>query len=87
MQFEWDERKRKSNLAKHGVDFADAVGVFDDDRARTQPDPDSEGEAISVTVGMSLKVEVVLVVWTQRTEDIIRLISARKASPGEISKY
>ena len=43
LTFEWDEEKRRANLRKHGVEFADAATAFDDDNAVTMPDPDSEG--------------------------------------------
>jgi uncharacterized DUF497 family protein len=40
--YEWDAAKNRANLAKHGVDFADAVAVFEDDLALTRPDPDAQ---------------------------------------------
>ncbi|MBK6726188.1 MAG: BrnT family toxin [Xanthomonadales bacterium] len=87
MQFEWDEAKRQANLRKHGVDFADAVGVLYDDHAITRPDPDSTGEARSITIGLGSSLRILLVVWTERRGEIYRLISARRASPGEIRQY
>jgi hypothetical protein len=42
VEFQWDPRKQIANLKKHGVEFADAVLVFDDPLALTIPDPDSE---------------------------------------------
>jgi hypothetical protein len=42
LPFEWDEEKRRTNLRKHGVEFADAATAFDDDNAITLLDPDSE---------------------------------------------
>lgn len=87
MHYAWDETKRQENLRKHGVDFADAVGVFFDDHAITQPDPDGQGEARFVTVGLGSSLRVLLVIWTERQGDTYRLISARRASPGEIRQY
>lgn len=87
MRFEWDETKRQENRRKHGVDFADAVGVFFDDAAITRPDPDAGGEPRFVTLGMGLDLRVLLVVWTERRGDTYRIISARKASPGESRQY
>jgi len=87
MKHEWDEAKRISNLAKHGVDFVDAVGVFFDDYALTRRDPDSQGEGRMVTLGMGISLRVLYVVWTERRGDTYRIISARKASPGEIRQY
>jgi uncharacterized DUF497 family protein len=87
MEFEWDESKRIANLRKHGVDFADAVGVLFDDYAITRPDPDSEAESRMVTIGMGISLRVLYVVWVERYGNTYRIISARKASPGEIRQY
>jgi len=87
MNYEWDEVKRAVNLAKHGVDFADAVGVFFDDYALTRHDPDSQGEDRMVTIGLGVSLRVLYVVWVERRGDTYRVISARKASPGEIRQY
>jgi uncharacterized DUF497 family protein len=87
MNYEWDEKKRKHNLAKHGVDFADAVGVFFDDYAITCREPYGENEDRMVTLGMGLSLRVLYVVWIERYGDTYRIISTRKASPGEIRQY
>ncbi len=52
MLFEWDKAKNRANLAKHGVDFADAVAVFEDDLALTRPDPEARNELRFVTIGV-----------------------------------
>lgn len=87
MKYEWDDSKRQTNLRKHGVDFADAVGVFYDDYALTRADPDSENESRMVTLGMGFNLRVLYVVWVERHGDTLRVISARKASPGESRQY
>ncbi|MBU2790039.1 BrnT family toxin [Acidithiobacillus caldus] len=87
MRFTWDEKKRQVNLAKHRVDFADAVGVFFDDHALTTEDVDAKGEQRMVTMGRDFLDRILIVVYTERAEDEIRLISARKASPGERKCY
>lgn len=87
MDFEWNESKRHSNLIKHQVDFADAVGVFYDDRAMTVEDPDSLREQRFITIGMDFKLQILVVVNLQREGDIIRLISARKANRHERRQY
>lgn len=87
MRYEWDEAKREANLGKHGVDFADAVGVFFDDYALTRRDPDSNDENRMVTLGLGVSLRVLYVVWVERRGDTYRIISARKASPGEIRQY
>lgn len=86
MRYEWDEAKRAANLAKHGVDFADAVGALEDPASLTDED-DADGEARYVTLGAGYTGRVLYVVWTERGTDAIRLISARKASPGEARQY
>lgn len=87
MGFEWDESKRAAHLRKHRVDFADAVGALLDPFNRTLEDPDAEDEARYLTLGRGYADEVLLVVWTERDRDVIRIISARKASPGEVRNY
>lgn len=85
MDFEWDPDKAEANRRKHGVDFADAIGVFDDPFALTQGDP-HPSEARFVTLGRDFLDRVILVAWLWREEDI-RLISARKATPRERRQY
>lgn len=56
MNFQWDPNKARSNRKKHGVEFADAVTVFEDEMALTIEDPDAEGERRFVTLGEQLRV-------------------------------
>lgn len=80
MEFEWDEGKASSNLGKHGVDFAEAQGAFDDPLAVIFDDPDhSEEEQREVLVGHSAQNRLLVVCFTQRGESV-RLISARPAT-------
>lgn len=79
-------RKAAANLKKHHVDFADAFGVFDDEFALWCEDPDAEGEARFVALGMDHVGRAVAVVYTYRGE-VIRLISARKATKREQGQY
>lgn len=86
MRFEWDPRKAAINLAKHGVSFEEASSVFGDPLAVTIRDPlHSSGEVRFVTLGQSSKGHVVVVVHTDR--DVIRIISARRATPRERREY
>ncbi len=87
MNIEWDENKRRSNLLKHRVDFADAVGVFYDDNAVTVEDPEHYREQRLITLGMDFKLQLLVVVNTQRAGDTIRIISARKANRKERKQY
>ncbi len=83
--YEWDPKKAQSNLDKHGVSFADAVAVLEDELALTIPD-DDPGEERFVTVGMDALGQVLVVVYTWR-QDSVRIISARKATRSERRQY
>jgi len=87
MDFEWDEAKANSNLAKHGLDFAEAATVFGDPLAITFFDPDhSDEEDRYLTIGMSINNRVVIVSHTDR-EQAVRIISARVATKAERKGY
>lgn len=86
-KIEWDESKRAANLRKHGVDFADAVGALLDPHSLTREDPDARAETRFITLGRGYCERLLVVIWTERDEDVIRIISARKASPGEARGY
>lgn len=86
MTFEFDPAKARSNFRKHGVGFSHAEQALRDPMALTIDDPDSQGEQRFVTLGMDALGRVLVVIHTWRGERT-RLISARKASPGEESRY
>ena len=86
MQYEWDPTKNRANLAKHGIDFADAVAVFEDDLALTRPDATSRSELRFVTVGVDGFGRHLVVVFTERGTRI-RIISARVATKPERKSY
>ena len=86
MNYQWDPAKAAANLKKHGVEFADAVGVFGDPGAITIEDPDSEGEQRFLSIGLDVLGRLIVVAFTYRGDDL-RLISARKATRKEISIY
>lgn len=85
MTVEWDEQKAASNLLKHGVAFADAVGAFEDPNALTRDDTNDDEERY-VTLGMDFVGRVLVVVYTYRGE-AIRIISARNATRAERRQY
>ncbi|MBL6752217.1 MAG: BrnT family toxin [Nevskia sp.] len=87
VRIEWGEAKRAANLRKHGVDFADAVGALLDPHNLTREDDHAGGEQRFVTLGRGYCERLLLVVWTERDEEVLRIISARKASPGEACAY
>jgi uncharacterized DUF497 family protein len=87
LTFEWHEEKAKANLRKHGVSFEEAKTAFNDPLAITFPDPGhSESENRYLSVGCSARGRILLVVHTER-EANIRIISCRKAMPGERRIY
>ncbi len=89
MRFEWDENKNRGNIAKHKVSFATAILVFDDPRALSIMDRIINGEERWQTLGMISGV-VLIVAYAWRDEDgkeVTRIISARKATPGERRAY
>lgn len=85
MEYEWDERKARSNLEKHGVDFADAVGVLEDELALTIPDEEAT-ERRFITIGEDSLRRILVVVFSERAGRI-RIISARKATRLERQQY
>ncbi len=87
MRYEWDPTKAEANLAEHGVSFAEAVTVLEDDLALTREDPDSEDEQRFVTLGMSDLANLLVVVYTYREPDIIRIISAWKSNRPQRLRY
>ena len=87
LSFEWDERKAKSNLAKHGLSFEEASTVFGDPLSLTISDPaHSQVEDRSIILGQSHQRKLLVVVHTERGDNI-RVISARRASRRERKSY
>ncbi len=88
MQFEWDKEKAASNLGKHGVSFTDAETVFGDSLARIFDDHEhSLDERRSGIVGHSAINRLLIISFTEKENDTIRIISAREATPTERRKY
>ena len=85
-RFEWNEIKRQSNIRKHGIDFADAVGVLFDNQAITIQDNNHDEERF-VSIGLDHLNQLLVVVYTYRDPNTIRLISARKANKFESRTY
>ena len=85
MAFEWDPAKDIANRRKHGVRFADAVAVFEDELAITIDD-DHANEERFITIGSDVLGRVLTVIYTWRGDDI-RIISARKATAREARVY
>ena len=87
--FEWDKRKASENRRKHRVSFEEARSAFLDENARVIPDPEhSDDEDRFVLLGLSVRLRLLVVVHCYReAEDMIRIISARKADRSERKQY
>jgi len=85
MAYEWDGGKARTNLERHGVDFADAVTALEDEAAITIKD-DYPNEERFITLGVDALGRILTVVYTWRGDNI-RIISARKATPRERKQY
>ncbi|HEX3527116.1 MAG TPA: BrnT family toxin [Thermoanaerobaculia bacterium] len=87
MRFGWDPVKAAANLEEHGVSFAEASTVLSDDFALTREDPGALGEQRFVTLGLSDSGNLLVVVYTHRQPDLLRVISAWKANRRQSLKY
>ena len=89
LRFEWDQRKEKGNVRKHGVSFEEARSAFYDEYAIQFYDPDHSGEVDRfVLLGLSLKPRVLVVCHCFReSETVSRIVSARKADKDEELEY
>ena len=89
MEFEWDPNKARANLRKHAVSFEEARTVFFDDFAiQFLDEPDSIDEERFILLGLSSNAKLLVVCHCERAEgEVIRIISARKATRGEAAFY
>ena len=85
MKYEWDEAKRESDLAKHGIDFIGIEEVFAGETVTIFDDRFDYGEERFITLGL-LNGRVVVIAHTE-TEEVIRIISVRKATKHEEIGY
>jgi uncharacterized DUF497 family protein len=89
LRFEWDKRKERVNIKKHGVSFDEARSVFYDENSIQFFDPDhSENEDRFILLGISFKLRILVVCHCfMESETIVRIISARKADGDEEDEY
>ena len=86
MHLEWDEEKRREKLSKHGLDLADAPAVFQSLRLTWLDTREDYGEDRWCSLGM-LQSRVVVLVYTERSSDMVRILSLRKATRHERTQY
>lgn len=82
MQFEWDDAKNLENIRKHRIDFVDVPAMFDAPMLIELDERFDYGEERWSGIGF-LRSAVAVVVWTERQENVIRIISARRANRYE----
>ncbi len=90
LRFEWSKAKNEANRAKHGIDFDTAQLVFDDPFCVTFVERLSDGEERWHAIGSIQDVIVLVVVhtyWQEGSEEVIRIISARRATGRERKLY
>ncbi len=86
MQFEWDDTKNIVNIRKHGIDFVDATEVFEHPMLIRRDDREDYGEERWTGIGL-MRMHTIVVVYVEKHYDIVRLISARKATRRETKRY
>ncbi len=86
--FKWSPEKARTNRKKHGISFEEAATVFGDPLAITITDPDhsSPGDERIITIGQSRRSILLIVVHSEK-EDVVRIISARRATARETRDY
>jgi uncharacterized protein len=89
LQFQWDPRKSRANKSKHGVSFEEARTAFLDENARVISDDEhSEDEDRFILLGLSVELRLLVVCHCYReTHELIRIISARRATASERREY
>lgn len=89
ISFEWDKDKNSSNIKKHGISFEEGQTVFVDENALFLHDPDhSHEEDRFILLGLSSNLRILVVCHCyKKTDEVIRIISARKATRSEQKQY
>jgi len=89
IHFDWDEQKNQANIRDHHVSFEEAQTAFYDPAARLIYDPDhSEEEDRFILLGVSRRMRILVVShWCREDDEIIRIISARRAAKKEQNQY
>ncbi len=88
IEFEWDKNKAVTNDKKHGVSFSEATTVFGDPLELTIEDPwHSSGEYRFLSIGRSSAGNILVVSYTEKEQNLIRIIGARKATRKELKNY
>jgi uncharacterized DUF497 family protein len=87
MRFEWDENKNAGNIRKHGLDFADVWQVFQNPMLVKLDDREDYDEDRWIGIGIISSGIVVVFIFTEKDQETIRMISMRKATKNERTRY
>ena len=87
MKFDWDERKNTANIRKHGIEFGDAVEMFNHPMLVALDTRKEYGEDRWIGIGVLRKIIAVVVYIEWEDEETIRILSARKATKREGKEY
>jgi uncharacterized protein len=87
VEFNWDAKKAAANLRKHGVSFEEAVTCFEDENACFLRNETESYEDRLILIAVSAKTRLLFVVHAEVGRDVIRIVSARKASPAQRRIY
>ena len=86
MQYEWDKAKNEINIRKHGIDFKDAKDIFEHPVLTWLDNREDYGEERWIALGV-IRTLTGVVIYTERHGDVVRIISARRATKLERKKY
>ena len=86
LTFEWDEEKNAANIRNHGIDFLDAALIFENPTIEAIDDRADYAEVRYIALGLSGQT-MLNVVYTWRDENVVRIISARRANRHDAEKY
>lgn len=86
MQFKWDETKNLINIDKHGIDFNDVVDIFNHPILTLLDEREEYGEDRWIGIGW-IRSLIGVVIYTEQIDNVIRIISARKATKSEVRRY
>ena len=87
MRFGWNREKAANNFARHGVGFEEATAVFDDDFAAIQADEEHSSYERRYNIIGSSGERLLFVIYTEREDGVLWLISAREVEPYEKKSY
>jgi uncharacterized protein len=87
MKFEWDKNKNRENIRKHGLDFADGWQIFENPLLVKLDNRFDYGEERWIGIGMMSNGVVIALIFMEKEQETIRIISMRKATNSERTKY